>query len=87
MIWASFGWAGKGSICFVDGRMNSNGYGEMLKNYLVDIDNSIDGSVWIFQEDNVRVHRSNVNIIWFKSKKSNVCSFKPNREYVDSICK
>ena len=26
MIWASFGWIGKSPICFVDGRMNSNGY-------------------------------------------------------------
>ena len=38
MIWASFGWVGKSSICFVDGRMNSNGYREVLKSHLVDID-------------------------------------------------
>ena len=42
-IWASFAWAGKSSICFVDGRMNSNGYREVLKNYLVDIG----GSDWM----------------------------------------
>ncbi|CAF4956375.1 unnamed protein product [Rotaria magnacalcarata] len=28
MIWASFGWGGKSSICFVDGRMNAKGYRE-----------------------------------------------------------
>ena len=59
MIWASFDWSGKGSICFVGGRMNSNGYREVLKNHLVDIG----GSVWIFQEDNAPVHRSKVNVI------------------------
>ena len=31
MIWASFGWAVKNSIRFVDGRMNSNGYREVPK--------------------------------------------------------
>ena len=41
MIWASFDWAEKSSICFVDGRMNSNGYREVLKNHLVDIGNSV----------------------------------------------
>ena len=62
MIWASFGWAGKSSIYFVDGRMSSNGYREVLKNHLVDIGNSIGGSDWIFQQDNAPVHRSKVNI-------------------------
>ena len=64
------GWQ-KGSICFVDGRMNSNRYGEVLKNHLVDID----GSDWIFQEDNAAVHRSKVNITWFKWQKINVLSW------------
>ena len=37
MICASFSWTGKSSIYFVDGRMNSNGYGEVLENHLVNI--------------------------------------------------
>ena len=67
MILASFGWVGKSSIFFVDGRMNSNGYREVLKNHLV-----FGGSDWIFQQDNAPVHRSKVNITWFKSQKINV---------------
>ena len=51
MIWVSFGWFEKCSICFVDRWMNSNRYGEVLKNHLVDTDRSD----WIFQEDNVSV--------------------------------
>ena len=35
MIWASFGWGGKSSICFVDGRMNAMGYREVLRHHLV----------------------------------------------------
>ncbi|CAF1505793.1 unnamed protein product, partial [Adineta ricciae] len=37
MIWASFGWGGKSSICFINGRMNSKGYHDVLKNHLVNI--------------------------------------------------
>ena len=58
MIWASFGWVAKSSICFVDGRINSNGYGEVLKNHLIDISESDQ----TFQEDNTAVYRFNVNI-------------------------
>ena len=70
IIWGSFGWAWKSSICFVDGQMNSKGYREVLKNYLVDVG----GSDWMFQGNNAPVNRSKVNIIWVKSKKINVLS-------------
>ena len=60
-------WAEKSSICFVDDRMNSNGYREVLKNHPV----GISGSDWIFQEDNAR---SKVSINWSKSRKTNVLS-------------
>jgi transposase len=72
MIWASFGWGGKSSICFIDGRMNSNGYQKVLKHHLIDIGENIGGSDWVFQQDNAPVHRSKVNISWFKSQKVNV---------------
>ena len=68
MIWASFDWVVKSSICFVDGWMNSNKYGEVLKNHLVDIG----GSDWTFQEGNAAVHRTKVNITGFKWQKINV---------------
>ncbi|CAF5017842.1 unnamed protein product, partial [Rotaria socialis] len=72
MIWASFGWGGKSSICFVDGRMNAKGYREVLKKHLIDIGSSMGGSDWIFQQDNAPIHRAKVNLAWFKSKKINV---------------
>ncbi|CAF1618868.1 unnamed protein product [Rotaria magnacalcarata] len=71
MIWASFGWGGKSSICSINGRMNSNGYREVLKNHLVDSGNALGGFDWIFQQDNAPVHRVKVNLAWFKSQKSN----------------
>ena len=72
MIWASFGWGGKSSICFVDGRMNAMGYREVLRHHLVDIGDSIGGSDSIFQQDNAPIHRATVNATRFKYKKSNV---------------
>ena len=68
MIRASFGRAGKSSICFVDNRMNSNEYREVLKNYLIDIG----GLDWSFQEDTGPVHRLKANVTCFKSQKINV---------------
>ena len=70
MIWASFGWGGKSSICFVDGRMNAMGYREVLRHHLVDIGDSIGGSDWIFQQDNAPIHRATVNATRFKYKKA-----------------
>ena len=52
--------------------MKSNRYGEVLKNHLVDIDESD----WIFQEDNAPVHRSKVNITWFKFQEINVLPWR-----------
>lgn len=72
MIWASFEWGGKSSICFIDGRMNSNGYGEVLKKHLLNIADSLGGSDWVFQQDNAVVHKVKVNLAWFKPQKINV---------------
>ncbi|CAF2084350.1 unnamed protein product [Rotaria magnacalcarata] len=72
MIWASFGWGGKSSICFVESRMNANGYREVLKKRLIDIGSSMGESDWTFQQDNAPIYRAKINLTWFKSQKINV---------------
>ncbi|CAF4065335.1 unnamed protein product, partial [Rotaria magnacalcarata] len=88
MIWASFGWGGKSSICFVDGRMNAKGYREVLKKHLIDIGRCMDGSDWIFQQDNAPIHQAKANLTWFKSQKINVLpwpSLSPDLNLVENL--
>ncbi|CAF1263807.1 unnamed protein product, partial [Rotaria magnacalcarata] len=44
----------------------------MLKKHLIDIGSCMDGSDWIFQQDNAPIHQAKVNLTWFKSQKINV---------------
>lgn len=69
MIWASFGWHGKSDICFVDKRFKAIDYQNMLKDHLVNFGVKMGGNEWIFQQDNVPIHKAKVNMKWFNRLK------------------
>ncbi|CAF5171939.1 unnamed protein product, partial [Rotaria magnacalcarata] len=52
---------GKNSTCFVNDRMNAKGYRDVLKKQFIHIGSCMDGSDWIFQQDNTPIHRAKVN--------------------------
>ena len=49
MAWAAFGWFGRTTIVFCDGRMNSEKYTRMLDEELLPISRNLGGENWIFQ--------------------------------------
>jgi transposase len=72
MIWASFGWYGKSELCFIDGKMNAEGYRKVLQNHLLSFGSAIPIDDWVFQQDNAPAHRAKANFAWFKRHKINV---------------
>ena len=58
MIWAGIGYFGKTSIKFIDGRMNSVRYINLIKKQINNHAERISESDYIFQQDNASVHTS-----------------------------
>jgi transposase len=65
MVWAAFSWHGKSRIAFINGRMNSIGYQEMLETFLIPYLERRDAIDFIFQQDNAPIHASNSTRQWF----------------------
>jgi hypothetical protein len=51
MIWASFGWNGKSEICFIDKKLNAQGYRKILNDNLVSVGATIGRKKWLFEQD------------------------------------
>lgn len=69
MVWAGFGQHGKTGIAFLNKRMTSRDYCEMIGDYLVPIAKNIGGDNWIFQRDNAPIHGSKYTKKWFFDQK------------------
>ena len=58
MVWVGIGYFGKTSIKFIDGRMNSVRYINLIEEQINNHAERISGTDYIFQKDNVSVHTS-----------------------------
>lgn len=72
MVWGSFSWGGKSSLCFVNHRLNSARYIEILEDYLLPSSERIAGRDFIFQQDNAPCHSSKLTNTWLKQQKLKV---------------
>jgi transposase len=68
MVWAAFGYHGKSTICFVEGKLNAKGYRNLLGTHLQDLQNAFGGKDMIFQQDNAPAHRAKANKPWFSAR-------------------
>lgn len=75
MIWACFGYNFKSRISFIEGRMDSTKYCQLLENHIDEISDSFNGDNWIFQQDNAPCHSAANTKRWFRNNKINVMNW------------
>lgn len=68
MCWAAFSSLGKLDIVFVNNKMNSNDYQQVLDANLVPFIRQFPGQNLIYQQDNASIHVSRSTMAWFTQK-------------------
>jgi hypothetical protein len=68
MVWAGFGYRGITDIFFINQKMKSHDYQEMLRQQLLPVANDIGGQNWILQQDNASIHNSRSTKNWFSEQ-------------------
>ncbi|KAK2579992.1 hypothetical protein KPH14_012298 [Odynerus spinipes] len=66
MIWAAFKKNCKSEIAFLNGRLNSTGYQNMLYDHLLPFITLIEDDKTIFQQDNAPIHTASSTKKWFQ---------------------
>lgn len=72
MVWAGIGYFGKTNIKFINGRMNSAQYVNLIKEQINDHAERISGPDYIFQQDNAAVHTSRLVQSYFNENNISV---------------
>ena len=68
MIWIGFGYGGKKRMAFLNNRMDSKEYQNMLEMNLVPLTKEFENEECIYQQDNASIHVSNSTKNWLLSK-------------------
>ena len=69
MTWAAISIFGRLALVFIEGRMNSNTYLEMLESHLIPFLRKYRRLHFKFQQDNASIHVSSASKQWFIDKK------------------
>jgi hypothetical protein len=64
MVWACFGAFGQFALVFIDGKMNSTSYCEMLRDHFLPVINDLTHAPVIFQQDSASTHKSKRSRTW-----------------------
>lgn len=68
MIWAAIGYNRRTDITFVESRMNSHDYQNMVGLHFPAYGNDLAGPGWKFQQDNAPIHVSRATLAYLKQK-------------------
>ena len=79
MVWGAIAHNGKLKLQEVNGRMNAEGYVDMLRNVnLKDEGRRLVGSDWTFQQDNAPCHRANLTKVFLEQEDISVLTWPAN---------
>lgn len=85
MIWAGFSAFGKTSLAFVNGRMNSAGYQQMLVEHLLPYFEKFQAANLTFMQDNASVHKSASTTEWLQQHEIPVMAWPARSPDVNPI--
>lgn len=88
MIWSAIGFNGNSSVGFLDGRINSTGYTNMLETHLLPFVGQICDSPAIFQQDNAAIHNSRQTRAWLSDQNLEILDWpsrSPDMNIIENV--
>ena len=78
MVWAACAANGKTNLVFINGKIDSKKYQDILQENLVPLGAHIGGKNWMYQQDNATIHVSKSSKEWFTKNKIQLLDWPAN---------